>query len=44
MSLAGSHLSEEGFLGLVDNEVGSESTCQVAGSREEKEVLGAVEP
>lgn len=44
MSLAGSHLSEEGFLGLVDNEVGSESTCQVAGSQEEKEALGAVEP
>lgn len=32
-SLAGCQLSQEGFLGPVGNEVGSESTCQGAGGK-----------
>lgn len=31
--LAGSHLSQEGFLGPADNKVGLESTCLEAGRR-----------
>lgn len=47
MSLAGSHPGQEGFLGLGDEGIWSESTGQGAGGRgcrEEKEALRADEP